>query len=130
MANIFVSTRRLFFFLVDITGEEKENSLKLFWDFVRSLNDDQKRKLIRFVTASSRPPMFGFEASFLFLFPVSFLLFIIIFRNLVHVVLIGQTYVLNWENVSMSLVLIPAFSEYLLKNNVRIFSEHYPIFTS
>lgn len=44
----------------NIRGEERENCLNLFWDFVRSLNDDQKRKLIRFVTASSRPPMFGF----------------------------------------------------------------------
>ncbi|KAM7539297.1 hypothetical protein Aperf_G00000052337 [Anoplocephala perfoliata] len=45
---------------IDITGEQESNALRLFWAFVRELNDEQKRKLIRFVTASSRPPMFGF----------------------------------------------------------------------
>ncbi|KAL5106448.1 Ubiquitin-protein ligase E3C [Taenia crassiceps] len=52
-------------FVGDVTDEHNQRTINLFWAFVRDLAKDQKRNLIRFVTASSRPPMFGFG----FLYP-------------------------------------------------------------
>ncbi|VDM30969.1 unnamed protein product [Hydatigera taeniaeformis] len=52
-------------FVGDMTDEQNQRTINLFWAFVRDLGEDQKRNLIRFVTASSRPPMFGFG----FLYP-------------------------------------------------------------
>ncbi|CUT99271.1 ubiquitin protein ligase [Echinococcus multilocularis] len=47
-------------FVGDMTDEHNQKTINLFWAFVRDLAENQKRNLIRFVTASSRPPMFGF----------------------------------------------------------------------
>ncbi|KAL5964189.1 Ubiquitin-protein ligase E3C [Taenia solium] len=52
-------------FVGDVSNEHNQRTINLFWAFVRDLAKDQKRNLIRFVTASSRPPMFGFG----FLYP-------------------------------------------------------------
>ncbi|VDK31670.1 unnamed protein product [Taenia asiatica] len=49
----------------NVSNEHNQRTINLFWAFVRDLAKDQKRNLIRFVTASSRPPMFGFG----FLYP-------------------------------------------------------------
>ena len=32
-----------------------------FWSVVSSFNDDQRRKLLKFVTSCSRPPLLGFK---------------------------------------------------------------------
>jgi ubiquitin-protein ligase E3 C len=35
--------------------------INTFWDVVESLSEDQKRKLLKFSTSRSRPPLFGFK---------------------------------------------------------------------
>ncbi|XP_072543293.1 ubiquitin-protein ligase E3C isoform X2 [Salminus brasiliensis] len=35
--------------------------IKIFWDVVENFSDDEKRKLLKFVTSCSRPPLLGFK---------------------------------------------------------------------
>ncbi|XP_063063156.1 ubiquitin-protein ligase E3C [Engraulis encrasicolus] len=35
--------------------------IKIFWEVVESFTDDEKRKLLKFVTSCSRPPLLGFK---------------------------------------------------------------------
>lgn len=35
--------------------------IKIFWDVVESFSDEEKRKLLKFVTSCSRPPLLGFK---------------------------------------------------------------------
>uniref|UniRef100_A0A8C4X6B0 Ubiquitin-protein ligase E3C n=1 Tax=Erpetoichthys calabaricus TaxID=27687 RepID=A0A8C4X6B0_ERPCA len=35
--------------------------IKIFWDVVESFTDEEKRKLLKFVTSCSRPPLLGFK---------------------------------------------------------------------
>uniref|UniRef100_A0AAY5EN53 Ubiquitin-protein ligase E3C n=1 Tax=Electrophorus electricus TaxID=8005 RepID=A0AAY5EN53_ELEEL len=35
--------------------------IKIFWEVVESFSDDEKRKLLKFVTSCSRPPLLGFK---------------------------------------------------------------------
>lgn len=37
--------------------------IKIFWRVVESFTDDEKRKLLKFVTSCSRPPLLGFKVS-------------------------------------------------------------------
>lgn len=35
--------------------------IQIFWEVVESFTDDEKRKLLKFVTSCSRPPLLGFK---------------------------------------------------------------------
>lgn len=35
--------------------------ITIFWEVVESFTDDEKRKLLKFVTSCSRPPLLGFK---------------------------------------------------------------------
>lgn len=35
--------------------------IKIFWRVVESFTDEEKRKLLKFVTSCSRPPLLGFK---------------------------------------------------------------------
>lgn len=37
--------------------------IKIFWRVVESFTDEEKRKLLKFVTSCSRPPLLGFKVS-------------------------------------------------------------------
>lgn len=37
--------------------------IKIFWEVVESFSDEEKRKLLKFVTSCSRPPLLGFKVS-------------------------------------------------------------------
>lgn len=37
--------------------------IQIFWEVVESFTDDEKRKLLKFVTSCSRPPLLGFKVS-------------------------------------------------------------------
>lgn len=37
--------------------------IQIFWEVVENFTDDEKRKLLRFVTSCSRPPLLGFKVS-------------------------------------------------------------------
>ncbi|EEB87451.1 hypothetical protein MPER_15192, partial [Moniliophthora perniciosa FA553] len=41
--------------------DEREETVGMFWDVVKSFSEDQKRALLRFVTSCSRPPLLGFK---------------------------------------------------------------------
>lgn len=42
-------------------GEGVEEYIGMFWQVVESLTEEQKRKLLKFVTGCSRPPLLGFK---------------------------------------------------------------------
>ncbi|VEL40100.1 unnamed protein product [Protopolystoma xenopodis] len=44
-----------------MNSESCQDTLDAFWSVVGSLSEADKRALLRFVTACSRPPMFGFR---------------------------------------------------------------------
>lgn len=35
--------------------------IKMFWQVVEELTDEQKRQLLKFITSCSRPPLLGFK---------------------------------------------------------------------
>lgn len=37
--------------------------IKIFWRVVENFTDEEKRKLLKFVTSCSRPPLLGFKVS-------------------------------------------------------------------
>lgn len=39
---------------------QNKQTMEYFWQLLYTFSEDQKRNLLRFVTACSRPPMFGF----------------------------------------------------------------------
>jgi len=41
--------------------DENHPTIKLFWQVVNDLTEEQKRKLIKFVTSCPRPPLLGFK---------------------------------------------------------------------
>ncbi|ORX81981.1 HECT-domain-containing protein [Anaeromyces robustus] len=41
--------------------DENHPTIKLFWQVVNDLSEEQKRKLIKFVTSCPRPPLLGFK---------------------------------------------------------------------
>ena len=42
---------------------ETHETITIFWTVVKSFSEDQKRKLLKFVTSCSRPPLLGFKVS-------------------------------------------------------------------
>ena len=40
---------------------ETHETIVTFWTVVKSFNEEQKRKLLKFVTSCSRPPLLGFK---------------------------------------------------------------------
>ena len=42
---------------------ETHETIAIFWTVVKSFSEDQKRKLLKFVTSCSRPPLLGFKVS-------------------------------------------------------------------
>lgn len=55
-----VSLTYIFGFIVGIYTPDHP-VIQTFWDVVESLSEDQKRKLLKFSTSRSRPPLFGFK---------------------------------------------------------------------
>ncbi|VDP21380.1 unnamed protein product [Soboliphyme baturini] len=45
--------------LLDFT--EDHPGIHMFWSVVRSFTEEQKKKLLKFVTSCSRPPLLGFK---------------------------------------------------------------------
>ena len=43
---------------------ETHETIVNFWDVVKGLTEQQKRKLLKFVTSCSRPPLLGFKVIF------------------------------------------------------------------
>ena len=46
---------------------ETDDTIVNFWSVVRGFTEEQKRKLLKFVTSCSRPPLFGFKVRIIFL---------------------------------------------------------------
>lgn len=46
----------------------EDPSIELFWTVVNDFTDEQKTKLLKFVTSCSRPPLLGFKVYILRLF--------------------------------------------------------------
>ena len=42
---------------------ETHDTIVMFWEVVKSLSEPLKRKLLKFVTSCSRPPLLGFKVS-------------------------------------------------------------------
>jgi ubiquitin-protein ligase E3 C len=40
---------------------EEHPTIVMFWDVVQSLSEERKRRLLKFVTSCSRPPLLGFK---------------------------------------------------------------------
>ncbi|KAI0820473.1 HECT-domain-containing protein [Trametes gibbosa] len=40
---------------------DHEHTIEIFWSVVKTFNQDERRKLLRFVTSCSRPPLLGFK---------------------------------------------------------------------
>ncbi|KAI0669125.1 HECT-domain-containing protein [Trametes maxima] len=40
---------------------DHEDTIEIFWSVVKTFNQDERRKLLRFVTSCSRPPLLGFK---------------------------------------------------------------------
>jgi ubiquitin-protein ligase E3 C len=43
------------------TYSEEHRAIQVFWQVVRDFTEDEKRKLLKFATSRSRPPLFGFK---------------------------------------------------------------------
>lgn len=43
----------------------EDQAIDLFWTVVNDFTDEQKTKLLKFVTSCSRPPLLGFKVYFL-----------------------------------------------------------------
>ncbi|KAI0357322.1 HECT-domain-containing protein [Trametes cingulata] len=41
--------------------DDHEPTIEIFWSVVKTFNQDERRKLLRFVTSCSRPPLLGFK---------------------------------------------------------------------
>ncbi|EIW51561.1 HECT-domain-containing protein [Trametes versicolor FP-101664 SS1] len=41
--------------------DDHEHTIEIFWSVVKTFNQDERRKLLRFVTSCSRPPLLGFK---------------------------------------------------------------------
>ncbi|CDO70815.1 hypothetical protein BN946_scf184801.g6 [Trametes cinnabarina] len=41
--------------------DDHEPTIEMFWSVVKTFNQDERRKLLRFVTSCSRPPLLGFK---------------------------------------------------------------------
>ncbi|KAH9890126.1 HECT-domain-containing protein [Cubamyces lactineus] len=41
--------------------DDHEQTIEIFWSVVKTFNQDERRKLLRFVTSCSRPPLLGFK---------------------------------------------------------------------
>jgi ubiquitin-protein ligase E3 C len=41
--------------------DSEHTVIKKFWKIVESLTEEQKKKLLKFATSRSRPPLFGFK---------------------------------------------------------------------
>lgn len=48
--------------------------IQIFWEVVEGFTDDEKRKLLKFVTSCSRPPLLGFKVMWTFPSPPPLLL--------------------------------------------------------
>lgn len=57
--RIVLSINHLNFIIGGYTADHPV--IKIFWRVVESFTDEEKRKLLKFVTSCSRPPLLGFK---------------------------------------------------------------------
>lgn len=71
--------------------------IQAFWRCVHEFTEDQKRKLLKFTTSCSRPPLFGFKVSRIWIFEMNSFLIELNCLGIVSRILYSISWLRNWS---------------------------------